>query len=268
MKNNNVKLADAVKKELRQVEKQEKRLESSSLKTGADNSFKAKLESKVPKKVYAGLESAFCKCFSVVLNQGSVVIEKSCNVENAKEDFAVKDYAVMVKGGRRELRNVKKGASQANVLNTIITTTEGIALGALGIGMPDIIIFVGTVLRGVYETAINYGFEHDTMRERYLMLKMMEASLSTGEEWRKLNNDVDNLLKADNTLITDEQFKAQINKTASVFAMDMLLLKFIQGLPVVGVIGGVANPVYYNKILKYVQLKYRKRYLMNKSAFK
>ena len=42
----------------------------------------------------------------------------------------------------------------------------------------------------------------------------------------------------------------------------MLLLKFIQGVPVVGIIGGAANPVYYNKVMKYVQLKYRKRYLM------
>jgi len=54
----------------------------------------------------------------------------------------------------------------------------------------------------------------------------------------------------------------QIRETASVFAMDMLILKFIQGLPVVGIFGGVANPIYYNRVLKYVQLKYRKRYLL------
>jgi len=54
----------------------------------------------------------------------------------------------------------------------------------------------------------------------------------------------------------------QIRETASVFAMDMLILKFIQGLPVVGILGGVANPIYYNRVLKYVQLKYRKRYLL------
>ena len=42
----------------------------------------------------------------------------------------------------------------------------------------------------------------------------------------------------------------------------MLLLKFIQGLPVVGLIGGAANPVYYRKVMRYVQLKYHKRYLL------
>ena len=47
------------------------------------------------------------------------------------------------------------------------------------------------------------------------------------------------------------------------FALDMLVLKFIQGLPVVGVLGGAANPVYYRKIMRYVQLKYKKRYLIH-----
>ena len=56
--------------------------------------------------------------------------------------------------------------------------------------------------------------------------------------------------------------KAQIRETASVFAMDMLILKFIQGLPIVGIIGGAANPVYYRKVMRYVQLMYRKRYLL------
>jgi len=44
----------------------------------------------------------------------------------------------------------------------------------------------------------------------------------------------------------------------------MILLKFIQGLPVVGVVGGLSNPVYFNKIMEYVRLKYHKRYLLNK----
>ena len=48
--------------------------------------------------------------------------------------------------------------------------------------------------------------------------------------------------------------------------MDMLLLKFIQGLPVVGIVGGAANPVYYKKIMDYVELKYKKRYLMGKKG--
>lgn len=48
--------------------------------------------------------------------------------------------------------------------------------------------------------------------------------------------------------------------------MHMILLKFIQGLPVVGIIGGAANPIYYSKVMKYVQMKYRKRYLLKQKG--
>ena len=58
--------------------------------------------------------------------------------------------------------------------------------------------------------------------------------------------------------------KSEIEDTSKVFATDMLVLKFIQGLPIVGVVGGVFNPVYYNKIMNYVRLKYHKRYLLDK----
>ncbi len=51
-------------------------------------------------------------------------------------------------------------------------------------------------------------------------------------------------------------------KTADAFAADMLLLKFVQGLPVVGVLGGAGNPVCYRKVMRYAGIKYRKRYLL------
>ena len=45
--------------------------------------------------------------------------------------------------------------------------------------------------------------------------------------------------------ISEEDFKLQLGHTSDAFAVDMLLAKFIQGIPVVGVIGGLTNPVYY-----------------------
>ena len=59
-----------------------------------------------------------------------------------------------------------------------------------------------------------------------------------------------------------ERVKEQTGRTADAFAMDMVLLKFVQGLPVVGILGGAGNPLYYNKVIKYAELKYRKRYLL------
>lgn len=94
---------------------------------------------------------------------------------------------------------------------------------------------------------------------------MMQTALSKGEDWVRRNSEVDEMLMLDATDIPEDIFNEQMKDTASVFAMDMLLLKFIQGLPIVGMIGGAANPVYYSKIMKYVQVKYRKRYLLKQT---
>jgi len=147
-----------------------------------------------------------------------------------------------------------------------VTTVEGIGLGALGVGMPDIVLFLGTLLKGIFETALNYGFDYESRQEQLLILKMMQTALSNGESWVQRNAEVEEMLEQETVDITDDIFKQQVKDTASAFAMDMLLLKFIQGFPVVGIIGGTANPVYYSKVMKYVQMKYRKRYLLKQKG--
>lgn len=41
--------------------------------------------------------------------------------------------------------------------------------------LPDIVIRVGVLLRGVYETALKYGFDYDSPEEKLFILKMIEA---------------------------------------------------------------------------------------------
>lgn len=228
--------------------------------------WKTVLESKIPQKVYIGLEIAFCKGFSLVFQQGRAVIEKGCRKEDIQADYAIQDFAVQIKGNRKELRKLHRQAKQADLLNLAVTTVEGIGLGALGIGMPDIVLFLGTILKGIYETALHYGFDYASRQEQLLILKMMEVSLITGADWASKNSEVDEMLYQETAEATDEDFQSQIKATASAFAVDMLLLKFVQGLPVVGILGGAANPIYYRKVMNYVQLKYRKRYLMKQKG--
>ena len=255
----------AVNQELLFVEKQEKRMAQAAMKS-KPATWKTALESKIPQKVYTGLESAFCKGFSLVFQQGRAVIEKSCRKEDIQADYAVQDFAVQVKGSRKELRKLHKQAKQTDLINLAATTVEGIGLGALGIGMPDIVLFFGTLLKGIYETALHYGFNYDSRQEQLLILKIMEVSLITGADWASKNSEVDEMLSQKAAEATDEDLRSQIKATASAFAMDMLLLKFVQGLPVVGILGGAANPIYYRKVMNYVQLKYRKRYLLNQKG--
>ena len=250
-----------LQKELLAVEKREKKLQKAFVKA-KNPAWKAALGEKIPKKVYTGLESTFCKGFSLVFNQGRGIIEKSYSKEQLKDDHTIRDFAVQLKGGRKELKAVNKSAKRSDSLNMVVTTAEGLALGALGIGMPDIVLFISTLLKGVYETALNYGFDYELPEEQYMILNMMAASLITGEERPEWDDMIDGMIVEMPREVSRAVLEEQIRETASVFAMDMLILKFIQGLPVVGILGGVANPIYYNRVLKYVQLKYRKRYLL------
>ena len=255
----------AVNQELLIVEKQETRMAQAAMKA-KPVTWKTVLESRIPQKVYTGLESAFCKGFSLVFQQGRAVIEKGCRKEDIQADYAIQDFAVQLKGSRKELKKLHRQAKQADLINLAVTTVEGIGLGALGIGMPDIVLFLGTLLKGIYETALHYGFDYDSRQEQLLILKMMEVSLITGADWASKNSEVDEMLYQETAEVTDEDFQSQIKTTASAFAIDMLLLKFVQGLPVVGILGGAANPVYYRKVMNYVQLKYRKRYLLKQKG--
>lgn len=249
----------AVSKELAAAEKKWKQLEKAAV-TAKPAPWKTTLESKVPEKVHAGLESAFCKGFSFVFSKGSALIEKSYQKEELMADHSIRDYAVQVKGSRKEIKRMHREANRSNLINLTFTTVEGLGLGALGVGMPDIVLFISMLLRGVYEMSLRYGFGYESLREQLLILKMMEGALSTGGRWRELDQQTRELLAADRE-IPKEEFDEQLQKTGAAFAMDMLLLKFIQGIPVVGMIGGAANPVYYKKVIQYVEMKYRMCYL-------
>lgn len=255
-------LLAALQKELEQLEKRERRLERYAEKQEPPE-WKKALETKVPEKVRVSLEKAFCKAFSVVFQHGNTLIEKTYDKEELQKDHEIQAYAVELKGNRRELRRMRKAAGTADLRNIALTTVEGAGLGLLGIGLPDIVIFIGMLMKGVYEAALHYGFDYDSSQERFFILKMMEASLSRGEARIRADRDVDALCAA---IPAPEEakplLKVQMDCTAEVFAMDMLLLKFVQGLPVVGIVGGAGNPVYYRRIMKYVRLKYHKRYLL------
>ena len=102
-----------------------------------------------------------------------------------------------------------------------------------------------------------------------LILKMMAAAIQKRDKWLEADMEVEEILKlltsndAEYTVDFDE-VPDQIGVTADVFALDMLVLKFIQGLPIVGIIGGLSNPIYYKIIMDYIRLKYHKRYLIEK----
>lgn len=253
----------AYEKELRYLGGQEEKLRKAAAQKH-DPLWKKNLEQKIPSKVQVNLQKAFCTAFSMVFEQGESVIGKTFNRESILEDYSIQDYAVQIKGNYKQIKTMRKKAGSTDLRNLAITTAEGIGLGALGIGLPDIVLFTGFILKGVYETALNYGYDYEQPEEKLLILKLLEAALAKGEDWKRLNEEVDDYLEHGIRMDDpDRELKEQMKRTADAFALDMLLLKFIQGLPLVGILGGAGNPVYYKKILRYIRLKYQKRYVLN-----
>lgn len=133
-----------------------------------------------------------------------------------------KFFAVDVRGSRREVRHFQSDAFRSNVLNA---AAERIGFGILGIEIPDIVIWVSILLRGVYETALEYRFEYDTPVEKLFILKLIEASMMNSENWEKLNAEIDEYVSQEVFRISDEiMVRAQIEKTADALVKEYNLI--------------------------------------------
>lgn len=218
----------------------------------------------MPEKVYESLCIVFRKAFEIIFEKGTGIIEKNYKKDDLSKDFQMRDLSIGLNS--RKDYDWLNARSDLNSLATLLASAvEGVGLGALGIGMPDIVLFTSVVLRGCYETALRYGFPYDTPEEKFFILIILEGSLLRGEAWDVCNERANAMLQTPH-IPTEAEMKEQMQHTADAFAAKMLVSKFVQGIPVVGVVGGLTNPVYYRKIQQYVRLKYQKRFLMTKSA--
>ncbi|MDO4177162.1 MAG: EcsC family protein [Bacillota bacterium] len=262
---NEEQFSEAWEKEMKYIQKQERKLQRQAM--ASEKTWKNALENVIPEKAYISLRAAFATAFTIIFEKGVDVIEKTYNKETLMKDFEAKDTAVDKVQTRRELRRFRSKAAKSMKWKSIITTAEGVGLGVLGIGLPDIVLFIGFILQSVYEVALRYGYDYNKPEERMLILKMLATAIQKREQWLEADLEVDELLQA-RPIPQPDEIQEQIAATADVFALDMLVLKFIQGLPVVGAVGGLSNPIYYSKIMEYIQLKYHKRYLLEKKEEK
>ena len=184
--------AAAARRALAAAERRERRM-ARRADTRADG-WRSAIERKVPQKAAAGIEAAFSKAFALLFESGSGLIERSCRSGEMSALYSVRDSAVDLGSGGAELRRLFGGICRSNLRVTALTSVEGLALGALGIGLPDIVIFLAVLLRGVYSTAMGYGFDCASRREKFFVLKLMQAALSSGEERRRLGAEIDALM--------------------------------------------------------------------------
>lgn len=132
-------------------------------------------------------------------------------------------------------------------------------------GLPDIPILMTLLLRAVYQTALRYGFPYDTREERYYILLLLCAALTRGAERKDYSDRADGFGRAiDHGERPPFDLDAQMRETSRALADAMLVVKFIQGTAVVGVVGGACNFSASRRVTEVANLKYQKRFLEKK----
>lgn len=229
---------------------------------GAAAVLNGKLEKYVPEKLQATLDMAFYKAFQLIFTKGTGVIEKTYDKDKRSTDYKIRSYAADLKGNRKSLSVFRKKAGLVQTVNLAASAVEGVGLGVLGIGLPDIPLFTGMILKSIYEIAINYGFSYDTEPEQMFLLKVIETAVQ--EESRRREADAELNVWCRELQNDPAGIDAQIRRTAAALSEELLYMKFLQGIPVVGAVGGLSDVQCLRTITTYANLKYQRRFLLKK----
>ena len=224
--------------------------------------IKKKLEENLPDKIMETFEKAFEKGFYYVFEKGTTIIEKSYNLEKLKNEADINEYILSKQINNKNLNRFDKTARKGIRINKGITTTEGTALGVLGIGLPDIPVFIGIILKTIYEICLNYGFKYNSDEEKAFVLNIICASINKTPQKILYSNEIDRIgYNIDNGFKNEVDLNYLIKETSRNLSESMMLAKVIQGMPFVGIYGGISNYMTIKDISEVAAIKYKKRML-------
>ena len=228
------------------------------------------LADKLPPKLQDTLRGAFLQAFEAIFTHGGTVIRKTFSEKKQKNEYEIRRITAELQPSKKHLRAFSKKAVQINRGNAVLSGSAGAAMGLLGIGLPDIPVFVGILLKNIYETAIANGFDCKTPGEQYFVLLLIASALSAGDAAAEHETLVNAWIDAHRVIPAGTQkqeiFRDQMQKTAYVLADAVLCMKFIQGIPVVGAVGGISDAVCVSRVGTYASLKYERRRLTQAAA--
>lgn len=225
--------------------------------------IKEKLEEKIPDKLMSTFEKAFEKGFYYVFEKGTVIIEKSYNSERLKEEADINEYILSRKVNNKNLNRIDKNVKKSAFINKSITTAEGAVLGALGVGLPDIPVFIGMLLKTVYEICLSYGFDYNSKEEKAFILNIISASANKTSKKILYSEEIDRIgYKIDSKLDVNINIDEMIREASRNLSENIILSKVIQGVPIIGIYGGISNYKLLRDISEVASIKYKKRLLL------
>ena len=240
-----------IKKETKYLEKQLNKKESF---------LNQKLEEKVPKKLQGTLDAAFAKAFYMIFEKGTAVIEKTYRKEEIEKQYQINEFTNQIKQDKKSIRTFSKNARSSGAKNLVMSGAAGIGMGIFGVGLPDIPVFTAMILKSIYEIAMHYGYSYETEEEQYFILLLIQGAVTHGEEMLVVDREINQYISS-SIWIQEKAKEEMIQKTASYLSKELLYMKFLQGIPVVGAVGGAYDVVYLKQITEYANLKYERRFL-------
>ncbi len=218
------------------------------------------LKEKVPKKLEQTLQKAFLKAFDIVFLKGVNLIEKSYSKEKILEEYNKYNIELEIKNDRKSLKDINNNSVNKANINILASTIKGAGFGVLGIGPMDIPLFLAQILKAIYEISLSFGFDYKSEKEKIFILFIIQTSLLED------NSIIISNMKLDKLIREKEEYKKydlnkEITNTSDLLCQKLLVSKFIQGMPLVGVLGGSYDGFFMERILKFTKLKYYHRFL-------
>lgn len=219
------------------------------------------LDEKIPEKLRSSIDTAFLKAFSLIFEKGTDIIEKTYDKKRLERDFRILLHADRCFRDEKSLKNITSPAKRSGYINLFVSGASGIGMGLFGAGLPDIPVFTGMILKCIYEISLRYGFRYSSDTEKYLILLIIEGAVSDGEQLADADNRIEKFIRR--PCIPDGcSVGQQMSAASNALSSALLYTKFIQGIPVVGAVGGVYDVKYMKRIAEYANIKYRKRFLL------
>lgn len=228
-----------------------------------------KLHEKVPPELEKTLEKAFRIGVRYFMEDGAAVIDKALPVEELLAEYREREENLLRRRSYDALRELDKAAARSRGGNLAVTAIEGTGLGLLGVGLPDIPVFLGVLLKTAREAALRYGFDSRTHWEESYFLKVICAGIVGGEEGKTLFAEADRLaasLDFRSSEAIAEDLDEMIGRTADALSATLLVAKFVQGTAVIGAFGGAFNMMLLGRVEKVCSMQYRKRRLLELAA--
>ena len=252
---------ELLSREIEKTEKAERKLLKRTSRK-SENLVTGKVKEKIPEKAMSSMEAAFEKGFTLLFTKGDGLIDKM-GIQKARRMYEIYAASLEKMVYEETIKAVDKEAGSRTLMTKGTSTVEGTAMGAFGLGMPDIPVFLAMLLKTVYEIAAGYGFDYRDPEEKRYTLALLNTVFSRGEEQLEYSETCDRMgLSIDDGYGIDPTItEDDIREVSNILATDLLVAKFVQGFTFIGVIGGPINLAMIHKVSRLAKLKYRKRFL-------